>query len=337
MYTSLLQVAFFGAASVLAEHTYPKAFLIGAAKSASTSLFDSLVRHPDVCLAKVLKGEPNFAYKELHFWEHQEYNDKIVGWDRYMDHFRKCNPTQLRIDGTPNQINRLEVPEYLQRLYSEKGYDLDELRFVAILREPCARAFSLYKHCQRQKLEDPKITFCDRSFEEVVHEEVSFHKDCSAKFLQSEEAKRENTTRWEYCNWTTGAAPPGKYSHQLRHWFRYFKPSQFFVFTMDQYIHEWDETRPALLAHLGLKDAFLPGLDANTGSYIEPTYPTELVEFFEESNADLGSLVKEHPEAFYHGSDPLFMKNLTYTVPPPKRLRAFRNRRRTSLEPVGKH
>jgi len=303
------------ATAALTSNPPPNAFLIGAAKSASTSLFDSLVQHPGMCQARILEGEESFQYKELHFWEKETYADKISGWPRYMKHFSKCNASELRMDGTPNQINRLEVPEYLHKLYSEKGFNLEKLKFVAIMREPCARAVSLYEHDKRLAKRDPTMHFADRPFIEIVHEEIDAHRKCNARYTSLATVDRANKTQWEFCDWTTGLAPPGKYSFQFRHWFRYFKPAQFFIFTMDQYINKWDKVRPALLAHLGLKDIPLRGLSQNGGTYEKPAYPQELVDFFADSTQDLRDLIHEHPEAFFQASAPSFMDYLTCASP----------------------
>lgn len=66
----------------------PNFFIIGAAKSGTSSLFRLLQELPEICNSKV---------KELHYFDHKMEQGK----EWYLSKFADCHKNQYTMDGTP--------------------------------------------------------------------------------------------------------------------------------------------------------------------------------------------------------------------------------------------
>ena len=123
----------------------PSLFLVGAQKSGSSSLFELLMQHP-----LILKG----THKEKHFFNIDETYEK--GASYYRSLFvpdGKMDPNALFMDGTP----MMECVQCWQRIwdtYTQEGAtkQRDNLKFIALLREPVSRDLSGYQHGVREEL-----------------------------------------------------------------------------------------------------------------------------------------------------------------------------------------
>ena len=113
----------------------PDVYILGAQRSGTTYLYDALSQHPHVAPA---------AAKELDFftldWEQglEAYHRRLpVRWPRWM-YAIAGRPRPLVMDATPYYLFHPEVP---QRIAATVG---PEAKFVVLLREPGARAWSHY-------------------------------------------------------------------------------------------------------------------------------------------------------------------------------------------------
>jgi hypothetical protein len=130
---------------------WPEVFIIGAPKSATTSLFDALLRHADLCAPT----NGAIGNKEVHFFNLRSNFEK--GSRFYLSHFGfdgKCSPAVRRvsnrtalaryIDATPTY---LRSPGAAQRMHDTIPGELHaRLRFLAVLREPVSRHLSWFNH-----------------------------------------------------------------------------------------------------------------------------------------------------------------------------------------------
>lgn len=121
--------------------TLPTIFIIGAQKGGSSSLFELMVEHPQLCAG---------LHKENHFFDHMSNYDEGTEFFRQMYASPKCDHIAGShfIDGTPI----LHYPSTWQRIYdtyTESPIIRDSLKFIALLREPSAREFSWYQHATR--------------------------------------------------------------------------------------------------------------------------------------------------------------------------------------------
>lgn len=131
--------------------TLPNFLVVGAAKSGTTSLCHYLRQHPDVFMAREKEshyflfcdGVPNFTGPG----DMSEFSKLIIA-DRAQ--YLACFAAALaqRAVGEAS-VYYLYRPEALRRALDFNP----DMRFVAILREPVARAFSAYAHQRRDRWE----------------------------------------------------------------------------------------------------------------------------------------------------------------------------------------
>lgn len=109
----------------------PDFLVVGAMKSGTSTLFHHLVQHPDIL---------GPLRKEVHYFGRAERLGHGLGW--YRSHFPARLPWRngtLTGEATPGYLFDPEAPFAIARL-------LPEVRLLAILREPAARAVSHYHH-----------------------------------------------------------------------------------------------------------------------------------------------------------------------------------------------
>ena len=130
---------------VLLEGQLPSIFIIGAQKGGSMSLLDLMTQHPLLC-----RG----THREPHFFSIDENYE--VGTKSYKNSFKepKCGQnlkTSKYIDGTP-MLHIDKVWERIVETYGEDVEKRDNLKFIALLREPVARDYVWYQHVVRNDL-----------------------------------------------------------------------------------------------------------------------------------------------------------------------------------------
>jgi Sulfotransferase domain len=121
--------------------TLPTIFIVGAQKGGSSSLYELMIEHPKLCTG---------LHKENHFFDHQENYEMGTNYFREMYSDPKCDHIAGAhfVDATPT----LHYPSTWQRIYdtyTESPIIRDNLKFIALLREPTAREFSWYQHSTR--------------------------------------------------------------------------------------------------------------------------------------------------------------------------------------------
>lgn len=130
----------------------PDFFIIGAAKSGTTTLFDMIVSHPDVC------GIPDVKTKEPWYFGTSSLSLK---WYRCLFPIRKNG--KLACDASTSLLPSLLAPVQI-------SYVLPNTKFIAILRDPVNRALSHYEYDRRRGINVP--TSFERAIElEHTHKE----------------------------------------------------------------------------------------------------------------------------------------------------------------------
>ena len=121
----------------------PDFLIIGAARSGTTSLYYSLRRHPRVYMPDL--KEPFFLsfvgevpeFTDLHFLRDHEWTV-----EDYARLFSDAGPDQLLGEASTSYLYMHEKTiGHIERLY---GPAADEIRFIAVLRNPVERTFSNY-------------------------------------------------------------------------------------------------------------------------------------------------------------------------------------------------
>lgn len=115
----------------------PDFFIIGAAKSGTTTLFDLVTSHPDVC------GIPDVKIKEPWYFGTSPFPLK---WYRCLFPIRKNR--KLACDASTSLLPSLLAPAQINCV-------LPDTKFIVILRDPVDRALSHYEYDKRRGLEVP--------------------------------------------------------------------------------------------------------------------------------------------------------------------------------------
>ncbi len=151
-------------ASHSASGRLPEALIIGAAKSATTSLFFRLIRHPGI-FGGAGEGEEGASVtrskdKEVCFFSDDHNYEKGLKW--YSDHFTKAQPDQLCIEASTNYTRWPQLPATPERI----ARHIPNARLIYLVRHPVDRAYSHYVHRYTRELHPGRPILA--SFEEHI-------------------------------------------------------------------------------------------------------------------------------------------------------------------------
>ena len=165
----------------------PNTFLIGVQKAATTSVFNWLSQHPEVCAP--------LAMKDLAFFTRPMFY-KEKGIDFLLKHYKKCDGSQkIKLQGS---VHYIFFDDALKRIKSFKP----DAKFILILREPVERAISGYKYAR-------KFNYEEASFTDAIEKE--------ALRIQSDDLRI--VSECTYVN-------HGYYAYQVKRFLKYFEKSQ---------------------------------------------------------------------------------------------------------------
>jgi len=116
---------------VLSGNGDPAVVIIGAMKSATTTLHHYLAQHPRICTS---------PHKELDFFSHDDVWERGLDW--YRSQFEPILGDQLLLDSSPNYTKRHHWPLAAARLYEVNP----NAKLIYLIREPVARTVSAYSH-----------------------------------------------------------------------------------------------------------------------------------------------------------------------------------------------
>jgi len=238
----------------------PSALIIGAQKGGTTSLFNYLVRHPDV-LAPYAK---EIHYFDLHY-------HRGLRW--YRGHFpfsRRLLDGTLTLDASPYYLAHPQVPRRAFQL-------LPHVKLVALLRNPVDRALSHYQHEVRGGRESLSLAEAlDREAERMAGEEERLARDPGYYSY--------NHHRYSY-------TLRGRYLDQLQRWTEHFPRSQLLVIQSERFfrdpagvtaeVHEFLGQRPHRL------DRYKPFLQGSYEREMSPALRRRLTDYFAPHNARL--------------------------------------------------
>ena len=179
------------------EDRLPNLIIPGAAKAGTTTIHNFLAQHPRIFLPRV--KEPHFFSNDL-VWER--------GVEAYVrTHFEGAAGFAVRAEATPHYLFYEKAAQRIAEVLPASHQ-----RFVIVLRDPVARAYSLYWNMVHEG-----------------HETLSFE-DALAREDGREgtrEIERIGGIRWQYYD-------SGLYAKQLECWFQHFARERFlFVLTED--------------------------------------------------------------------------------------------------------
>lgn len=215
-------------------HTTPDYLIIGAEKCGTTSLYEYLLRHPNIIPAKG---------KEISYFDNKFRNG--FGW--YKTFFpsllnKKCNQNFLKnkiISGeaTPRYLNHPHAPKRVLKL-------LPKIKLIVLLRNPVDRAYSHYQM-------------------EVIRgrEKLSFEKaiECEKERISEEFQKMEiDDTYYSRKYYWFSHLEAGIYIKQLKRWMGLFPKNQFLIIQSEDLFKNTTSTYNVVLKFLGLSHYELP-------------------------------------------------------------------------------
>jgi hypothetical protein len=230
----------------------PDFLLIGERSAGTTSLYAYLTQHPQVMAA---------TRKELDFFNEQ-FREGML-W--YRMHF----PTAAEATRRSREIGKRIVtgeatPEYLFHPLCARRIraKLPNVRVIALLRDPVARAFSHYHH----ELAAGRETL---SFEEALAHERERLWGQALHLLASDGGRNPNYRRYSYL-------ARGAYAEHLRAYFALFDPAQILVVRSEDMFASPQQTVDEVSDFLGLDRAALPDpAPRNKGKYGQAAIPNE--------------------------------------------------------------
>lgn len=243
------------------DRPLPNFLVLGAQRAGTTSLHQHLCEHR--LIAKPLAKEVQF------FTTHY---DRGESW--YRAHFPYLQPGQQTFESSPYYLFQPYVPRRVATL-------LPEAKFLVLLREPTARAFSHYLHSRHLGVEN-------LSFEDALDAEDA--RLAEAERLGIESPEGESLHR------SFSYKSRGLYAAQLERWLEHVAPEQLMVVKSEAYLRDPATVVSAVVTWLGLptvevqKRANSNVLAASAGSTLAPSTKQRLTEYFQDDAAQLSKM-----------------------------------------------
>ncbi|MBA2458078.1 MAG: sulfotransferase domain-containing protein [Gemmatimonadales bacterium] len=238
----------------------PSALIIGAQKAGTTSLFNYLVRHPDVLPPRG---------KEIHYFD--LHYDRGVRWYRGRFPYEyRLRGGALTLDASPYYMVHPLAPERAARL-------LPDAKLVALLRNPVDRAFSHFQHEVRGGRET-------LSFDEAIEKETERLAGEEVRLGADPGYYSFNHHRYSYVR-------RGQYVDQLRRWVEHFPRSRLLVLQSEWLFRDPAAATGAVQEFLGLsrhrEGTYRPFLQGKYDREMAPGVRQRLVTHFEPYNREL--------------------------------------------------
>jgi hypothetical protein len=238
----------------------PSALIIGAQRSGTTSLFNYLVRHPDVL--------PPLG-KEIHYFD-LHYARGIKWYRGRFPYGYRLRRGALTLDASPYYLMHPQAPGRAARL-------LPEAKLVALLRNPVDRAFSHYQHEVRGGRET-------LSFGEAIEQEPE-------RLAREEERLRADPGYYSFNHHRYSYTRRGQYVEQLRRWVEHFPRSRLLVLQSERLFRDPAAAIGAVQEFLGLRphrgDSYEPFFQGEYDREIPLELKRRLVTYFEPYNREL--------------------------------------------------
>jgi hypothetical protein len=212
----------------------PDFFILGAGKSATTSLYYYLRQHPEVCMSR--DKEPTFLCNLF-----QRVSDPIS----YLGLFKTTERTKRIGEASHAYLTCSGTAAAIRTLFPEA-------RFIVIFRNPVDRAFSLYHYMARMGDEWAP------SFERGLREEERRVRD--PKFGRDNPQYFHNYMYFR----------SGLYSTQVERYLRFFHRDRFLFLTVDGLMHDGLKTIQRVYEFLEVDSSIVPKMKRhNEGASVQ--------------------------------------------------------------------
>ncbi len=250
----------------------PDFIVIGAQKCGTWTLYHNLSQHPAMFPA---------TRKEVHYFDHA-----YTGGTRlYRAHFptllakwkaRLGQPGHFVTgEASPFYIYHPQVPERIHRL-------LPEVKLIALLRDPVARAYS---HYQQEILKQRETL----SFAEAIDREEERLAGEWERVLREPEYRSVPLRVFSYVS-------RGRYAEQLERWFRFFRRDQFLILSSEAFRARPAETFDTITRFLEMPEGSWAGYEeVHVRNYpaIDTGIRDRLREYYRPYNENLYKLIGE--------------------------------------------
>lgn len=200
----------------LKEINLPNFFILGAAKSGTTSLYHYLNQHPEIFMSRV--KEPTFFCEDF-----QVVKNPIT----YFELFDNVKNEKVIGEASHAYLSDPKSPRILKALFPNA-------KFAIILRNPAERAHSLYLHMRKYNYE--KIP----TFESALQKEDS-------RFLSDEFKKSNPQSFYNFMYFRSGL-----YGEQIKRYFNFFNKDQFIILKMSDLEIDFALTLEKVFLFLGV-------------------------------------------------------------------------------------
>jgi cytochrome P450 len=244
--------------ALLGRGALPNAIIIGAMKSGTTSLFDYLTQHPDVCGSRT---------KELHFFDNQF--AKGTRW--YRANFAPRGE-QVVLESSPYY--------FFHPLAAARAAALvPQAKLILLLRNPVDRAYSHFNQNKEEGLEP-------LSFEEALEAEAG-------RLAGAEEALVSGRAATSHAHQTFSYAAKGVYAPQLCRWLGHFPREQMLILKAEDLFRNPQDTVDRVTDFLGIARfavADLSGGNRRRYPLMHPETRQRLEALFDAPNAETEAL-----------------------------------------------
>lgn len=263
--------------AVSTKRALPDFLIIGGQRCGTSSLYKYLGAHPQIV--------PSLRKETRYFSVEYE-----RGTDWYKAHFPMTAAMAglARLRGSSRTFEA--TPDYLldPRTPSRVATTLPDSKFIAILRDPVARAYSHWQHMRRLGIET-------LSFEDAVALESDRIGSELQEIRDGNAGQFKSFFRFSYI-------ARGCYAEQLERWLSTFSGSQFLILDAEELYTRPDEALHSICHFLGIEEWAPPGFrnysrsratgsSANPNDEIPDPLRSELHRHFAAKNADLPRIV----------------------------------------------
>jgi hypothetical protein len=251
------------------SRTLPDYIVIGGQKCGTTSLHRYIKQHPHI----VPPFKKDSSYFDANYFRGFNWYRAHFPLQSQMDRLRARGGHFITGEVTTTYIHHPLTPERVSQT-------LQAVKFIGLLRNPAARAYSHYQHMVRTRRED-------LSFREAIEKEDERLDGILERVKNGDDQALRLYRNYSYKS-------RGRYVEQLQRWFALFPKDRFLLLKSEDLFERPDWVCRQVYQFLGLSDFKLDSYEnANPGRYSDADARTirELDVYFRPYNRQLYDLV----------------------------------------------
>lgn len=208
----------------------PNFLIVGAAKAGTTSLYEYLKQHPEICLPRDPKRKEPMYFVNRRAGV-RDYND-------YLSLFAHGGTSKAIGEASTAYLYSEESPAWIKSV-------LGDIKIIILLRNPAKRAFSLYTWMVREGWEDAK-TFEDALAREPARlRDQHFREHCLEFFP-------------DYLYFGSGL-----YTHQVERYFATFGRERVRIYLFEEFVKDPVAICQDIFSFLDVNRAFVPQIEVH--------------------------------------------------------------------------